>query len=511
MSAPFDKVFIANRGEIAVRVARACRLLGVGSVAAYSEVDADAVHVEAADEAVCVGPAEALRSYLDVDAVVTAAREAGCDAIHPGYGFLAENAALAEACAGAGLVFIGPPVEALRLAGDKVTARQTMHGAGVPVVPGTFEAASDPATLRAAADDIGFPLLIKACGGGGGTGMRKVATADALDGALEEAAAEAGSAFGDASVYIEKLIAPVRHVEVQVLADAHGEVIALGERECSIQRRHQKVIEESPSPVVTDEVRDRLCAAACDAARAAGYFNAGTVEFLLQDDGTFFFLEMNARIQVEHPVTEMRFGVDLVAWQLRVAAGEALDPVLGEAEPRGWAMEARLYAEDPALGLLPSPGRIAFAEMPQGPGIRVDAGIRSGSQVPMEYDPILAKIIAWGEDRETARRRLDRALAETVVLGVASNGAFLRRILAHPDFVEGRTHTALLEDEIMPSMAGPSDGVKEVALVAAALALDGAVGTPAGNAMGTGSGGPSRIPGPWETLRGKRFPGGGAR
>ena len=509
MSAPFDKVFIANRGEIAVRVARGCRLLGVGSVAAYSEVDADAVHVAAATEAVCVGPAEALRSYLDVGAVVEAAASSGCDAVHPGYGFLAENAALAEACAAAGLVFIGPPVEALRLAGDKVAARQTMHAAGVPVVPGTFEAASDPAELRAAAEEFGYPLLIKACGGGGGTGMRKVATADALDAALAEAAAEAGSAFGDASVYIEKLIAPVRHVEVQVLADTHGAVIALGERECSIQRRHQKVIEESPSPVVDGEVRERLCTAACDAARAAGYVNAGTVEFLLQDDGTFFFLEMNARIQVEHPVTEMRFGVDLVAWQLRVAAGEALDPTLGEREPRGWAIEARLYAEDPDMGLLPSPGRIAFAELPQGPGIRVDAGIRTGSVVPMEYDPILAKIIAWGEDRETARRRLDRALEETVVLGVASNAAFLRRILAHPAFVEGRTHTALLEDEIMPAMAGATDEAREVALVAAALALEGAVGAPEGNSGAGGSGGRSAVPGPWETLRGKRFPEGG--
>jgi acetyl-CoA carboxylase biotin carboxylase subunit len=508
MISPFDKVFIANRGEIAVRVARACRLLGVASVAAYSEVDSDAVHVAAADEAVCVGPAEALRSYLDVEAVVEAAVATGCDAVHPGYGFLAENAALAEACAARGLVFIGPPVEALRLAGDKVAARQTMHAAGVPVVPGTFEVSGDVAELKAAADELGYPLLIKACGGGGGTGMRKVAAADALEAALAEAAAEAGSAFGDASVYLEKLIAPVRHVEVQVLADAHGAVIALGERECSIQRRHQKVIEESPSPAVSEEVREALCAAACEAARAAGYVNAGTVEFLLQDDGTFYFLEMNARIQVEHPVTEMRFGVDLVAWQLRVAAGEALPPEMGGLEPRGWAIEARLYAEDPELGLLPSPGRIAFAELPHGPGIRVDAGIRTGSQVPMEYDPILAKIIAWGEDRETARRRLDQALAETVVLGVASNAAFLRRILAHPAFVEGRTHTALLEDEIMPAMEGPDAAVREVALVAAALTLDGAVGP---GEVAAGGRGRAANPGPWETLRGKRFPEGGRR
>ncbi|MDP7111705.1 MAG: biotin carboxylase N-terminal domain-containing protein [Myxococcota bacterium] len=503
----FDKVFIANRGEIAVRVARACRLLGVESVAAFSDADADAVHVAAADGAARVGPAEALRSYLDVEAVVDAAVATGCDAVHPGYGFLAENAALAEACAAAGIVFIGPPVEALRLAGDKVAARTTMHAAGVPVVPGTFEASNDPAELKVAADDLGYPLLIKACGGGGGTGMRKVAAADAIEAALGEAAAEAGSAFGDASVYLEKLIAPVRHVEVQVLADTHGSVVAMGERECSIQRRHQKVIEESPSPAVSHDVRDALCKTACDAARAAGYVNAGTVEFLLKDDGTFYFLEMNARIQVEHPVTEMRFGADLVAWQLRVAVGEALPPDLGWLEPRGWAIEGRLYAEDPDLGLLPSAGRILHAQLPSGPGIRVDAGIASGSRVPLEYDPILAKIIAWGEDRETARRRLDRALAETVVLGVASNAAFLRRILAHPDFVEGRTHTALLEDEIMPILEGPTDDAREAALVVAALALDGALG--ATEVASGAKGGPAAVPGPWETLRGKRFPAGG--
>ena len=504
MSPPFTRVFIANRGEIAVRVARACRELGIASVAAFSEADASAVHVMAADEAICVGPAEALRSYLDVDAIVEAAVSSQCEALHPGYGFLAENPALAEACAARGIVFVGPPAGAMHLAGDKVRARIAMRDAGVPVVPGTFEATSDAGALERAAAEVGFPLLIKASGGGGGTGMRRVDAAEGMAAALAEAAAEAQSAFGDPSLYLEQLISPVRHVEVQVLADTHGTTVALGERECSIQRRHQKLIEESPSPIVGDALRAALCEAAVRTAEAVGYVNAGTVEFLLTDDGSFHFLELNARIQVEHPITELRFGEDLVRWQLRIAGGEALDPALATAEPHGWAMEARLYAEDPNLGLLPSAGRLAHVRFPSGPGIRVDAGVESGSDVPVEYDPILAKIIAWGEDREACRRRLDQALRETEVLGVASNAAFLRRILAHADFIEGATHTGLLEARIMPALEPAGDHEREVARVAAAVALERGLG--AGAPTGPG---PAAVPGPWETLRGRRFPGGG--
>ena len=503
----FSKIFIANRGEIAIRVARACRQLGIRSVAAYSDADRDAEHVGAADEAVRIGPAEARLSYLDVGAVVDAAVDAGADALHPGYGFLAENGDLAEACAEQGVTFIGPPASVLRMLGDKLAARTTMQDAGVPVVPGTFEAIADPGVLRRAAAEVGFPVLLKAAGGGGGTGMRRVDDAEGLEAALAEAAAEAQSAFDNAAVYVEKLIEPVRHVEVQILADAHGSVVALGERECSLQRRHQKVIEESPSPAVGDDLRQQLCDAARRAAAAAGYVGAGTVEFLLGRDGAFHFLEVNARIQVEHPVTEERFGIDLVAWQIRVAAGEALPDELGQIEPRGWAMEARIYAEDPATGFLPSAGRIHALHLPAGPGIRVDGGVCRGSTVPMEYDPILAKVIAWGPDRETCRRRLAAALRETIVLGVASNVAFLADCLEAPAFVRGETDTQLLERSLVPDRPQPSTEDMAVALLAAALTLDGAVGADA-DATSHGKSTSQAVPGPWELLRGRRFPDG---
>jgi len=504
----FQQVFIANRGEIAVRVARACRQLGIRSVAACSEADLDAEHVAAADAAVCVGPAEARLSYLDVEAVVEAAAEAGADALHPGYGFLAENGDLAEACAAQGITFIGPPADVLRMLGDKLQARQTMQDAGVPVVPGSFEAIADADVLRATAAELGYPVLLKAAGGGGGTGMRRVEDEVGLEAALGEAAAEAESAFDNAAVYLEKLIEPVRHVEVQILADGHGSVIALGERECSLQRRHQKVIEESPSPAVDDDLRASLCDAARRAAVAAGYVGAGTVEFLLGADGVFHFLEVNARIQVEHPVTEERFGLDLVSWQIRVAAGEPLPEELTRLQPRGWAIEARIYAEDPAASFLPSAGTVQVLELPAGPGIRVDGGVRSGSAVPMEYDPILAKVIAWGPDRETSRRRLVAALRETVVLGVASNTAFLIDCLEHPSFVRGETDTQLLERVIVPQRGDPDDETVAIALFAASLALDGAVGVAAATA---GDAGPAarREPGPWELLRGRTYPAGG--
>ncbi len=497
----FRKVFVANRSEIAVRVIRACRELGIPTAVACSEVDLDAAHAEAADEVVCVGPAEAAASYLDVAAVVGAAVSVGADALHPGYGFLSEKGELARACAEAGVTFIGPPAEVIEAVGDKLTARRTMADAGVPVVPGTFEGVTDRDELAAQAEEIGFPLLLKAAGGGGGTGMRRVDRAEDLGAALDEAAAEADSAFGNATVYVEKLIEPVRHVEVQILADEHDHVVALGERECSLQRRHQKVLEESPSTAVDDSLRDALCDAAVKAAQAVGYCGAGTVEFLLAPDGSFHFLEVNARIQVEHPITEERFGVDLVAEQIRVAAGEPLS--CADARPRGWAMEARVYAEDPTLGFMPSPGRVTALHLPHGPGIRVDGGVHAGSAVPMEYDPILAKIIAWGPDREACRRRLRDALAETVVLGVASNVAFLRDLLDHPDFVSGDTTTQALEAKILDELPGPDEGAEAVALLAAALALAG------GTAAGSGAAAGPRIePGPWELLRDVRLPGG---
>ncbi len=499
------KVFIANRGEIAVRVARACRALGIPSVAAYSEADAGAEHVRAADEAVCVGGPEAAASYLDVAAIVAAAQSAGCDSIHPGYGFLAENGNLAQACAEAGLTFIGPTAEVLRLLGDKVQSRTTMQAAGVPVVPGTFEASEDLETLQAAAAEVGVPLLIKATGGGGGTGMRRVDRDEDVPAALAEATAEAAAAFGNPALYVEKLVEDARHVEIQILADGET-VVTLGERECSVQRRHQKVIEESPSPAVDPALRERMCDAARKAGEAAGYVGAGTVEFLLGPDGAFYFLEVNARIQVEHPITEERFGVDLVAWQLRIAGGEALDPALAGIEPRGWAMEARLYAEDPATGFLPSAGTLTALELPAGPGIRVDAGVIAGSDVPMYYDPILAKLIAWGEDREQCRRRLRDALAETVVLGVAHNAAFLRDVLDHPAFVGGATHTRVLEETIVPDLAEAADGHAELAAIAAAWALE---TLPAAGAAAAGGGARAvAVPGPWALLD-ARYPGGG--
>ena len=503
----FNKVFIANRGEIAVRVARACRQLGVATVAAYSETDVGAVHVTAADEAVLLGPAEPAASYLDVAKVVGAAVDAGADALHPGYGFLAENPAVAEACEAAGITYIGPPADVSRLLGDKVAARITMRDAGVPVVPGTFAATDDLDALEAASGDMPFPLLVKATGGGGGTGMRRVDDAGALRATLEEATAEALAAFGNPALYLEQLVSQARHVEIQVLADRAGTVIALGERECSLQRRHQKVIEESPGNTVDEDLRGRMCDAACKAAAAAHYVGAGTVEFLLLDDGTFYFLEVNARIQVEHPITEARFGVDLVAWQLRVAAGEALDEAIKSAQPRGWAMEARLYAEDPASGFMPSAGPLVHLELPGGPGIRVDSGVIGGSVVPMEYDPVLAKIIAWGPDRETCRKRLRRALEETVVLGVATNAAFLGRLLDHPAFIAGQTYTHTLEESLVEQLAAPDEGAIELALVAGAIALEELPAADAAGAAQAGQG--AAIAGPWETIGAQRFPGGG--
>ena len=426
---PFGKVLVANRGEIALRVMRTCRVMGVRTVAVYSEADAHARHVEAADEAVLLGPAEARASYLDVDKVVSAARETGAEAVHPGYGFLSENAKLARALEEAGIVFIGPPADVLEGSSDKLVVKQRMAAQGVPVIPGPLDLVpEDEASLIAAAEATGYPLLLKAVAGGGGKGMRRVDEPASLVEAAAGARREAGGAFGETALYLERVIEPARHVEVQVLADDHGTVVVLGERDCSLQRRHQKVIEECPAPGLTEEQRATVHRAGAEAARAIDYRGAGTVELLLGADGTFAFLELNRRLQVEHPVTELCFGVDIVAWQLRIAAGEALPPQEAFAS-RGHAIEARVYAEDPANGFLPSPGTVHLAVEPEGPGIRVDSALRSGLEVSPFYDPLLAKIIAYGEDREAARMRLLHALWDTVVIGVKHNVPFLCELL----------------------------------------------------------------------------------
>ncbi len=434
---PINRLLIANRGEIAVRVARTAREMGISTVAVYSDADADAPHVEACDRAVRIGPAPPAASYLAVDALLAAARASGADAIHPGYGFLSENAAFARAVLDAGLVWVGPAPEVIAEMGDKVGARARMRAAGVPVVPGVET--DDPAAIAA----LGFPVLVKAAGGGGGKGMRRVDAPGALAEALAEARSEAATAFGDGRVYAEKLVLRPRHVEVQVLGDRFGTIAHLGERECSIQRRHQKLVEETPCTALDADTRARLCAAAVAAARAVAYTGAGTVEFLLDEDGRFYFLEMNTRVQVEHPITEMVTGVDIVREQLRVAMGEPLGYT--EVAPRGHAIECRIVAEDPARDFLPSPGRIARWRAPVGPGVRVDAGVVEGSEVGLSYDPLLAKVIVHGPDRGAARARMVRALSELVVLGVDTTAELLRDVVASEAFAAGDTTTEFLD------------------------------------------------------------------
>jgi len=487
------RVLIANRGEIAIRIARACREAGLESVAVYSDADRGAPHVAAADVAVHVGPSPARESYLVVDKLLAAARTSSADAVHPGYGFLSENAAFARAVVDAGLTWVGPPPDAIATMGDKLGARATVAKAGVPLVPGTELAAGDAATARRRAASLGYPILVKAAAGGGGKGMRTVASEADLDAALAAAAREAESAFGDGRVYLEKLLVRPRHVEVQVLADGRGTVIHLGERECSIQRRHQKIVEETPCPAVTPRLRQEMTDAALAAARAVDYASAGTIEFLLDQDGRFYFLEMNTRIQVEHPITELVTGVDLVGWQLRIAAGERLTLRQEDVVARGHAIEARLYAEDPAQSFFPSAAPILAFREPAGPGIRVDAGVVSGTVVPVDYDPMLAKISAWGPDRAAAIARLRRALADTVVLGPVTNLAFLGDVLAHPAFVDGATHTGFLPEHL-PRWT-PAGGDAAVAAIAAALAL-----ARGGAATAAADGGPAAPPTPWESL-----------
>ncbi|WP_098023861.1 acetyl/propionyl/methylcrotonyl-CoA carboxylase subunit alpha [Streptomyces sp. st115] len=468
----FDTVLVANRGEIAVRVIRTLREQGVRSVAVFSDADADARHVREADTAVRIGPPAASESYLNVAALLEAARRTGAQAVHPGYGFLAENAEFAQACADAGLVFIGPPASAIALMGDKIRAKETVAAYGVPVVPGSSGSGLTDAQLEEAAREIGTPVLLKPSAGGGGKGMRLVRDAAVLADEIAAARREARASFGDDTLLVERWIDRPRHIEIQVLADAHGNVIHLGERECSLQRRHQKIIEEAPSVLLDAETRAAMGEAAVQAARSCGYVGAGTVEFIVPGNApaSYYFMEMNTRLQVEHPVTELVTGLDLVEWQLRVASGERLPYAQEDITLTGWAIEARVCAEDPSRGFLPSGGTVLALREPQGGGVRTDSGLSEGVPVGSLYDPMLSKVIAYGPDRATALRKLRAALADTVILGVPTNAGFLRRLLAHPDVVSGDLDTGLVEREAEGLVP---DGVPdEVYAAAAAVRLD---------------------------------------
>ncbi len=465
----FRKVLVANRGEIAVRIIRALKDLSIRSVAVYSDADRASLAVSLADEAAYAGPSPSTESYLRIENILDAARRHGADAIHPGYGFLSENPEFAEACAAKGLVFVGPPAQTIRSMGSKTAARKLAIAAGAPVVPGTEQPVTSPEQARAAAARLGYPVLIKAAAGGGGKGMRSVHREEDLAAALRDAASEAERAFRSGEIYLEKMLVEPRHVEIQVLGDHHGNLIHLGERECSIQRRHQKVIEECPSPLMRDhpELRTRMGEAALRIARAAGYANAGTLEFLVDRDLNFYFLEMNTRLQVEHPVTELVTGLDLVAWQLRIAAGERLAFSQDHVEWRGAAIECRIYAEDPESQFVPSPGTITHLREPAGPGVRVDSGVYAGWTVPLEYDPLLAKLIVHGASREEAIARLDRALSEYAVAGIRTNTGWFRRILADADFRAGRFSTAFLGRPLPPAPEPPVEAEAAGALAAA--------------------------------------------
>ncbi len=444
----FSKILVANRGEIAIRVMRACREMGIKSVAVYSEADAKAQHVRYADQAFPLGPAPASESYLVYDKVIDAAQRAGAEAIHPGYGFLSENPAFARKVKRAGLVFIGPKPDTIKLLGDKTAARKRMIEAGVPVVPGTEETAADLEEVRALADDMGYPVLLKAAAGGGGKGMRVVREADELGRAYRLARSEAESAFGDDRVYLEKYIERPRHIEVQIIADAKGHTVHLGERECSIQRRHQKVVEECPSPIVDQEMRERLGQAAVKAAKSAHYLNAGTVEFLVDEARSFYFLEVNTRLQVEHPVTEMVTGIDLVREQICIAAGLPLSFTQDDVDWRGSAIECRVYAEDSSNNFMPSVGSIRSYREPGGPGVRVDSGLAAGDEVTVYYDPLIAKLICWGSDREQAIARMKRALEEYMITGVKTGIPLLRQVMSHESYADADISTHFIEDNM---------------------------------------------------------------
>jgi acetyl-CoA carboxylase, biotin carboxylase subunit len=468
----FRKILIANRGEIAVRIERACRELGIETVAVFSEVDRHSLHVRLADEAYAIGPAASRESYLSIDKLMEVAARASCDALHPGYGFLAENAALARTCADAGVTFIGPTAEAMEAMGSKTAGKQLARRSDVPTVPGTDDPIENPEEAQALARKMGYPVLLKAIAGGGGKGMRVVAGDAAFAGAWRDAASEALNAFGDGRVFLEKYLVGPRHIEIQILADAHGRVVSLGERECSVQRRHQKVIEEAPSPVMTPELRRKMGDAAVRLARAGGYINAGTVEFLVDSSLNFYFLEVNARLQVEHPVTEQVTGLDLVKLQIAIAAGHRLPFAWEAITPRGHAMEVRLYAEDPDNKFFPSPGKILSLQAPSGPGIRLDEGVYEGYTVPMDYDPLLSKLIAWGNSREETVARLRRALDECSITGIRTNVGLFRRILSDTEFLRGEIHTKWLDELLArprPAPDPPRPGTEEAAAIAAAL------------------------------------------
>ncbi|MEW5764379.1 MAG: acetyl-CoA carboxylase biotin carboxylase subunit [Acidobacteriota bacterium] len=463
------KVLIANRGEIAVRIIRALRDMGIASVAVFSEADRQSRHVRLADEAYPVGPAPSSQSYLNVEAILAAARRAGADAVHPGYGFLSENASFAARCAEEGLIFIGPPPEAIHAMGEKTRARQIMAAAGVPVVPGTLEPVKSQEEALSEGRRIGFPIMLKAAAGGGGKGMRLVRTEQEMAGAFRDASSEAVQSFGDGSVYLERAVLNPRHIEMQILADGHGTCLWLGERECSIQRRHQKVIEECPSPFVGPDMRRRMGEIAVKAARAVGYVNAGTVEFLASQEGDFYFMEMNTRLQVEHPVTEMVTGLDLVKLQVSVAAGEPLRLKQEDVSQRGWAVECRIYAEDPENNFLPCPGKIVAVRFPEGPGVRVDSSLYGSGEVSIHYDPMIAKVVAWADDRAGAVATMNRALQEFQIVGIRSNRHFLIEIVNHPEFLAGNLST-----DFIPRFLGPGEYRRPephpVADIAAAIA-----------------------------------------
>ncbi len=467
----FSRVLVANRGEIALRIIRACHEEGLEAVAVYSEVDRLSPHVRAADYAVNLGAAPPGESYLRVDKLLAAARATGAGAVHPGYGFLAERAHFAQAVVDAGLVFVGPPASAITAMGDKTEARRRMQAAGVPIVPGLILPITDAAAAVIAAREIGYPILVKAAAGGGGKGMRVVRAEAELTGALQTAASEAQKAFGDPSVYLEKYVERPRHVEIQVLAD-HQRTVHLGERECSVQRRHQKLVEEAPSAAVSADLRERMGAAAVAAAAAVEYRGAGTCEFLLAADGSFYFLEMNTRIQVEHPVTELVYGIDLVREQLRIAQGLPMRVPAGPLTPRGWALECRITSEDPGNGFLPSTGRIEYLRPPAGPGVRWDGGFEAGNDVTLYYDSLLGKVITWGVDRDAAVGRMRRALRELVVAGVATNIAFHLRLLADDAFLRSEIDSQFLDRRPDLLTADVPDSARLALSVAAALAED---------------------------------------
>jgi len=468
----FKKILVANRGEIAVRVIRACREMAIPTVAVYSDVDRAALHVRRADEAYHIGPAAASESYLNISKIIEVAKRCGADAIHPGYGFLSERAAFARACRERGIVFIGPTPESMELMGSKTRARQAMQKAGIPFVPGSAGGIANSNEAATIADGIGYPVMIKAAAGGGGKGMRLVHSASELKSAFESASSEALRSFGDGEVYIEKYIENPRHIEIQILADQHGNCVHLGERECSVQRRHQKVVEESPSPLVDDAMRQRMGEVAVRVGKAAGYVNAGTVEFLADNQRNFFFLEMNTRLQVEHPVTELVYGLDLVQLQIRIAGGEKLPLKQDDVRPRGHAIECRVYAEDPENNFFPSPGKITRLMIPSGPGIRDDSGVYEGWTVPLDYDPMLSKLIAFGATREEARARLLRALDEYFVGGIRTNLGLFRRILRDEKFVSGDLNTGFLDrmlSEAKQPASRAQDGLRVIAAIGAAL------------------------------------------